>query len=397
MAGASEGSQLTLGLIGVLGLTELTLLRDWQTMGYRTTFVHVNEPSSRFARGIATNYLHIRNVGELADGAPGKIAKFLEATGTSGFTAMYEPTIVSTAIELKRIGGRCRAMASDPATFAALESKGAQVELARKAGLNVLATVVAAIRDLPGKIDGVVEYPLVLRPNRTTKTIPFKVVVCHSRDELGNVLRTCRDQTEEVIAQPFLRGPNLLVHACRHPESSGMEAQGFDVPLKYRGFSIGLVSGGIPSSVRDGLYRFCEMARVVGVFHFDMIKNPESGCVYFLEINPRIGASTPKAAVCGWRESERLARLFFGYADVAAQEKCFASCLISNKLHVLRALRAGLARKSGETDYPYPDLRSLVRVAFRFLLSGRDEGRAVSSPLDRLRWYAHRFRVKIAG
>lgn len=396
MVGAPEGFQFTLGLIGVLGLTELSLLRDWKAMGFNTTFVHVNEPSSRFARAIATHYLHIPNIGKLADGAARKIAEFLEATETAGFTAMYEPTIVSTAMELRRIGGRCKAMASGSATFGALESKGAQVELARKAGLDVLATVVAAIKDLPGKIEGIVEYPIVLRPNRTTKTIPFKVAVCHSCDELDDVLRTCLDQTEEVIAQPFLRGPNLLVHAFRSPDASDIDARGFDVPLKYRGFSIALSCEEIPPYLRVGLYRFCEMADVTGVFHFDMIRDLETGCVYFLEINPRIGASTPKVSVLGWKESEIIPRLFFRALNVPMCEKDIETRLICNKLHVLRALKSGLAGKSSATDYPYPDRVGLARVAFRFLLTGRDEGGAIRSGFDRLRWYAHRFKVKVS-
>lgn len=255
-----------------------------------------------------------------------------------------------------------------------LRSKALQIEIARKVGLPLLDSMaVESIRadDIPHA-----QFPLVLRPDDEARVSPlFKMVFIENENKLADFLRS-RDSIDcSVIGQRFINGPNLIVHGARGHDGRHRHLAGFIVRHKLDGVSLTIEPTPVPQAVEEGCRAFVEHMDYVGIYHFELLLDPDNGTCYFLEINGRLGGTTGKVFASGYDEPSHLVE---AYCDQMTGSSSVNSppvrqSVYTNKRSLCRAMLVALQGNGTIFDYPGAGSRWSLFALLAGFLRWRDE------------------------
>ena len=301
-------SSFLLGVLGPFGPAQLACLRSWRHAGYRTAFFQIGGrrvPSK--LRALADEYRFYPRTMPMED----VLRDVSEACTRLGVTAL---TTLAEALALKlheqhKAGGfaTTRLLLNSPEVYGILESKVRQVDLATQAGLPVMPTCVLDTRSERPDVSG----PLVLRPDVTRTVRPaFKVKLVDNAEQALSVARGMTSPEGHIVVQPFVAGPNLVIHAARAEDGSWDHHEAVYTEIKSGGLAVALRPYPLPQGVLEACRRFEQAIGLRGVFHYDFILDEQSGEAFFLEVNPRLGGTTGKVYAAGYDEPAMLAATY---------------------------------------------------------------------------------------
>jgi hypothetical protein len=363
-----------IALLGRLGTPQLACLRSWRRHGVPCVFLHAGDwPLPRTVQallGVPCVHLGAMDFDDAAWVA--RLASALADRGAGAVTCVSEPISEQLWRHRDALPAGLRIAAVAPAAVQRLASKARQHALARASGLETLPSWCFA----PGeRVEALPEhlFPMAVRPDVAREAVPaFKVDVVADAAALQRLVDRQRPGSSAVIAQPLVRGPNLLVHAWRDAEGLCQGTLGFAVAVKHRGLSVVMQPEPLPESVAAGCMRMAQALGLAGVFHFDFVVDAD-GIPRFLDLNPRFGGTTGKALAAGY--DEPLALLATLHPLRLPRQAFVAPQLATSggKHQALRALWGTLSGSSTEADYPHPQRGRTVAALLRYLLTGRDE------------------------
>lgn len=301
-------SSLLIGVLGPFGPAQLACLRSWRRAGYRTAFFQLGGRRVPSRLRVLADAYHfypatmpmaeiLRQVSE--ECARGKVA---------GLTTLSEA--LALKLHEQHRDGRfvtTELLLNSPEVYGTLESKVRQADLATRAGLPLMPTFVLDTRserlDAPG--------PLVLRPDVARTVRPaFKVRLVDNAEQALALARAMTAPEGKLVVQPFVAGPNLIIHAARARDGSWDHHEAFYTEIKSGGLAVALRPYPLPPGLLGACRRFEQAVGLRGVFHYDFILDEKSGEAYFLEVNPRLGGTTGKVYAAGYDEPAMLAAAY---------------------------------------------------------------------------------------
>ena len=363
-----------IALLGRLGTPQLACLRSWRRAGVPCVFLHAD--AAPLPRVVAW-LLGVRcvHLGPLRLDDPGfvqRLAAVLAEVGAQALTCVSEPISVALWACRDQLPAGLRIASVRPEQARLLESKVSQDRLARESGLDTLPShhfVPGQRVQLPPHA-----FPLVLRPDVARRVEPeFKVAVVHDLAACQVLVDGLAPTSSGVIAQPFVRGPNLLVHAWRSACGRQHGLLAFRAEAKHKGVTVVICPVELDPQIADGCRRMGQALGLTGVYHFDFIVDERSGRTCFLDLNPRLGGTTGKVLSAGYDEPLALVSTLLP-EGLPVPRFMATSLRAAGGLHqALSALVGSLQGTSTDADYPHPRRRRLGQLLARHLLTGRDE------------------------
>jgi hypothetical protein len=362
-----------IALLGRLGTPQLACLRSWRRHGVPCVFLHIGGwPLPRAVqRLLGVPCVHL---GPLQFDKPEwvmRLSRALLEAGAEAITCVSEPISEQLWAARGQLPAGLQIAAVAPGAVQQLASKDRQHRLARQSGLDTLPSWCFGPGQRVELPDSV--FPLAVRPDIAREALPaFKVAVVSDRAALQRRVDGLWPGSSRVIAQPLVRGPNLLVHGWRDATGECRGFIGFAVEVKHRGLTVVMRPQALSEAVTRGCAAMAEALGLEGVFHLEFVVDAE-GVPRFLDLNPRLGGTTGKALAAGYDEPLALvATLRPGLLPREAflQPRLGTS---GGKHQALRALWGTLSGSSTEADYPHPQRGRAVLALLRYLLTGRDE------------------------
>jgi hypothetical protein len=296
------------------------------------------------------------------------IQHYVRKIGAEAIVTMDELCLLWLARHRDAFEPQCTVMAPPAAVLERFLSKRNQVDVAREAGFNLLPTwLFESLNDVPQVPPE--EYPICLRPSYPNSTYPkLKAKVIRSSEELRSFLGSFSSITSPLIGQPFHPGPNLVVHGARSCEGI-LEMRGFLAYRKFGGLSLCVENTTMPAELAAGCRNFAELSGIVGAFHYDLLRSDRDGRTYFLEINIRMGGSTPKVMYLG-HDEHTLALKGFGLASPHVPEPLQTSVSVASKRMLLQSVWHRLTHRPLELDYPLNNgTAELARILREFAIT----------------------------
>ena len=290
------------GIVGPLGPAQLACLRSWRHAGLRTAFFQTGvRPLHGFLIHLADFYRFLPESVAIKE----SIAKVGEECTVHGIAAI---TSLSERVALKLWSHRqeggfpmTHLMLNEPGLYGVLESKLKQIGIAEQAGLPILPTITLAVVGDSAKLPA--DRLMVLRPDIARLVRPmFKAEVIGNRSEAETFLASRSLDEAWIIAQPFVAGPNLVVHAARAIDGSWDHREAYVTEIKFNGLAVSLKPCSLPAELLEACRRFEKATGLYGVFHYDFIVDENTGKAFFLEVNPRLGGTTAKVYATGYDE-----------------------------------------------------------------------------------------------
>jgi hypothetical protein len=360
-------------LLGRLGTPQLACLRSWRRHGVPCVFLHIGAwPLPLLVQrllGVPCVHLGPMRFDDAAWVA--RLSQALAAAGAQAVTCVSEPISEQLWAARAALPPGLKVASVGPDAVRRLASKDRQHRLAQDCGLPTLPSWCWAPGDTVELPDDA--FPLAVRPDVARDAVPpFKVEVVADRAALQRLVDRQWPGSSPVIAQPLVRGPNLLVHGWREASGRCAGNLGFAVDVKHRGLTVVMRPQALPDDVARGCERMAEALGLEGVFHLEFVVD-EQGGPRFLDLNPRLGGTTGKALSAGY--DEPLALVATLCPDVLPRPAFVARQLAPSggKHQALRALWGTLSGSSTEADYPHPQRGRAVAALLRYLLTGRDE------------------------
>ncbi len=359
IAGGTEDTRRVLNLVQLgFWAPSMAFLRRCQQAGIHTHLMPLSDENP--AGEVQARHLPSAALTSLGDSIPWGIEKspqaleqvlrFVRSVKAEAISSDDEATLLWLARHRAELEPDCRVMASPVAAIERLMQKSEQSALAKAAGFSVLPTWLVA----PGE-DGTLlpdaDFPVCLRPTRMNSVEPpFKAERIADRSELNAFLGQLA-WTSPLIAQPFCLGPNLVLHGVRRADGTMLAMSCFRTVCKHRGFALTIEPCELPEAVRQAAERFAALADLQGAFHFDLLQSADSGEVYFLEVNFRMGGTTAKVVRLGYDEP-MLALAAFGLAAPQKPPKLPQARRVTGKRMLTGRLLDSLLHPAGALDYP---------------------------------------------
>ncbi len=278
------------------------------------------------------------------------VLRFVQSVHADAISSDDEATLLWLASHRLSLEPDCRVMASPEASIQQLTRKSEQTALAARSGFAVLPTwLLHTQKDAETLPEA--SFPLCLRPTQINSVQPvFKAQRVDSPSHLHNFLDSLQ-WTSPLIAQTFCLGPNLVLHGVRGVDGRILALECFQTLRKHHGFALTIQRCTTPPSVHAAALRFAELANLHGPFHFDLLQSAESGEVYFLEVNYRMGGTTAKVARIGFDEP-MLALQAFDLCPPHSPPPLHHSKSATGKRMLLGSMLESLLRPAGALDYP---------------------------------------------
>jgi len=294
-----------IAMLGPMGPAQIACLSSWQRSGLRTHFLHTEQqPLPRALWRIADRYDHIGPLGGFDADCAARLGHLLEAAGSSHLSCLADQVTLNLWRYLPLLGAGTVLATAAAEVITAMESKTQQVELAKACGFDVLPT--RSFRSDDRESFSILPFPLVLRPDRASVDPSFKAEFVEDVGELGRFLGARGSDAPPVVAQPFVSGPNVVVHGARTGVGEMLPLQGYIGRLKNDGVTVMLEPWPLTEQLAQACRDFAQRARLVGVFHFDLLLDPRTDQVWFLEVNARLGGTTAKVYASGYDEPRAL-------------------------------------------------------------------------------------------
>jgi predicted ATP-grasp superfamily ATP-dependent carboligase len=250
-----------------------------------------------------------------------------------------------------------------------MESKILQIHIAQQCGFDVLpATLVSTANDAECTQ---LTYPVVVRPDRASIDSSFKAVFLAGSVDLKTFISSLDTRKPPVVAQSYVSGPTVVIHGFRACEAKVAPLIGFVVALKNDGVTVTLEPWELPPGITDACQRFVQAADLVGVFHFELLLDPATTKLWFLEVNVRLGGTTGKVLVAGYDEPAALLYAFGVIGEAPHSPRSYKR--VVSRLAALRCLEKVIRGKGSPVDYPFPDAKQVAFRALRSIVLYRDE------------------------
>ena len=299
------------------------------------------------------------------------ISTHAERLRASAVAAITDGELLWLGENRSRFPPPCQVLVQAPELLAKLLSKQYQMELAREAGLTVLPTYRLTQPDDANAIPAA-DWPLVLRPDRAGSVEPrFKVRLVDSLESLRTVIRECQRLEAPILAQPYVRLPNLVVHGARSTSGQVIASRCYDVPRKFEGLSLVIHPRAFPGRLEDLCHEFVTRANIQGCYHLEFLFSPSDSCAYFLEANVRLGGTTDKVVRTGFDEPALLLESF-GVIPKGTSHATATTRRVVNKRVVIKHIARAAAGHL--TAFDHPKANRLVHIAYscRDLLLAKD-------------------------
>ena len=290
-------------VIGPLGPAQLACLVSWKRLGLRTALLQTEGPRQPWCiHRIADLHAH-RPLQALKTPEGARwLAGWIVEQGITGLACVSDDLTIWLQENL-RLPAQSAFWMNTPGVIRALESKAEQARVARHSGFELLPTWLVGSAAEVAKIPDSA-FPLVLRPDGSRSVTPdFKVEIFRARQPLEAFVKARSRIVRPMVAQPFVRGPNLLVHGYRSADGVTERFVPFEVPRKHLGVAVELRSIAADPALQEACTRFSAWFGLKGVFHFDLLKDATTGRYYFLECNGRLGGTTGKVSAAGHDEA----------------------------------------------------------------------------------------------
>lgn len=358
-------------IVGPLGPAQLACLRSWRRIGYRTAFFHLGTRSVPTAfRGIADHYVFFSSSADLEDTLK-EIREQCIGMEIDGLCALAEQLALKLSALWCRSGyARTELYLNAPGVYACLESKLTQARLGAQVGLPVLPTVEIATN----AADALDFFrPWVLRPDVARLVRPmFKARLVSSQDELRQFLGTIPGMAPRLVAQPFVAGPNMVVHGVRAKNGAWDHHEAFITEVKAEGLAVSIRPYPLDPDLLSACQRIEELLDIRGVFHFDFVVDESTGAAYYLEVNPRLGGTTAKAYAAGYDEPGLLVSAFTEDSPPSALSHT-KRLPATSRIAALRCLLTGLSREASQLDFPIGSPKRQAFEALKAIAIYRDE------------------------
>lgn len=217
---------------------------------------------------------------------------------------------------------------------------------------------------LPGDDTGLL-YPIAIRPVDEGKA-DFKAALISNKEELEPYLNN------SVIAQPFIKGPNLVAHIVKSNEN--FEVEYFFVNHKFEGVTLSIerVSSKRWDCLNDNINIFLNQIDFNGVGHIEFIVDEKNiDQVYFLDFNGRLGGTTLKSYALGYNEIEKL--LLIHGIKVKTPKNAKIAKKVTNPLSLVKYFIQTIRGKSDLLDYPQKNMATNIKEGGKLLLLARSE------------------------
>lgn len=302
---------------------------------------------------------------------------FVQSVQAEAISSDDEATLLWLAIHRSSFEPSCRVMTSPESSINRLLKKSEQTALATQSGFSVLPTWLIETKS-DAEMPPETSFPLCLRPTRISSVSPaFKAQRVVTRSQMNTFLNGLQ-WTSPLIAQPFCLGPNLVLHGVRKADGHILALECFRTVRKHHGFALTIQRCPTPPSVHAAAIRFAELADLHGAFHFDLLQAAETGEVYFLEVNYRMGGTTAKVVRMGFDEP-MLALQAFDLCPPLPPKPLPHRKRATGKRMLVGSMLETLHRPPSELDYPQDSrLHRFLSSAFQFftvpdaLLSTKD-------------------------
>ncbi|MBF0417641.1 MAG: hypothetical protein HQL86_05260 [Magnetococcales bacterium] len=288
------------GVLGPLGPAQLTCLRSWRKRGMHPLFVHLTPDTGTPGwPGIPGHYLAIPRDSLLTPDGRARLIAFLSANRCDGLTCLGEAD--AHILRTLEMDLPCPLWLPSAASLDFLDAKSRQAEWARACGFQVLPTWHAdktLLPEIPAEA-----YPIIARPDGAHSVDPmFKIRMLPSQEALTRWLDTFRTLHRPVLLQPFLDGPNLVIHAATDARGEPLVLTAFLVRRKFEGVTLTIEPAPLDPSLRTACAAFCRGIGLHGCLHFELLIDPRNATPWFLEVNGRLGGTTGKVYALGFDE-----------------------------------------------------------------------------------------------
>jgi predicted ATP-grasp superfamily ATP-dependent carboligase len=301
-----------------------------------------------------------------------EIRSYLRSVNARALLAIDDKHIAWLAEHRDLFEPECVLLTTSAASLARLMDKRIQIEAARAAGLDVLPTWhLHSLADISVIPPG--SYPVCVRPSCPDSVQPsFKAEVLQDAAALEQFLRQRTSIRAHLIAQPFVLGPNLVVHGVRSPRGDSFVLKAFLAYRKHEGFTLALKPAVLPKEIEASCRSFTQSVGLTGSFHFELLQSCMDGRAYFLEVNARLGGTTDKVMRLGFDEPALLLEAF-GVLKVVTmgRRKPGAGNVIGKRL-MIHNLLAALSGKTPAIDYPRTSRPRQVLYSLWALVFARD-------------------------
>ena len=265
-----------------------------------------------------------------------------------------------------------KVLAASQGCLKRLQSKQDQIELARRSGFEILPTWLLRssvdCMNIPQKY-----FPICLRPAVPSLVEPsFKAQIHYSQKGLVAALEGFTRIDGPVVAQPFLKLPDLKVHGARSEAGEVLAMRPFFVERKFEGVSLTLRRAIFPPGLEDCCRRFANLAGIVGGFHFDLLFDSNQDRAYYLEVNVRMGGITDKAKAFGYDQPAMIMDCFGLGRGTWKPLNPTTRTRVVTKRSVLKHMIVVLAGHHSELDYPQVSRSKHLLLSVRDLLIARD-------------------------
>lgn len=370
------------GIVGPLGPAQLACLRSWRRGGNRSVFFHIGmRPVPTAFRRIADHYRFFSSSADL-NRTLQEIHSDCTRLKVDGITALAEQLALKLyALWSSAEHDQTELYLNAPAIYECLESKLAQAELASQAGLPVLPTI-EITADSAAALD--FSHPWVLRPDVARQVRPmFKARLINSREELHSFLGTMSGMGSSLVAQPFVAGPNVVIHGARAKDGRWDHHEAFITEIKSEGLAVSIRPHPLDTNLLSSCQRLERLLDIRGVFHFDFIVDQYSGDIFYLEVNPRLGGTTAKVYAAGYDEPSLLVSAF--------TEKSLPEMLLHTKrspatsrIAAVRCTLAGLSHQPSQLDFPAGSGKRQAAKALKAIVAYRDDVFSLSDMVGNL-------------
>lgn len=374
-----------IAMLGPVGPAQLACFRSWRKCGVATQFLDTEvRPLPKWAQGIVDRYEHIGPVPGLDAAAMDCVSLAMQRSGARAICCVSEQMAMRLWHQSDRLPAGSMVLGNPEQTLARLESKLEQVELGRLAGFDVLPSFAVSSLNIESVIDRLV-FPLALRPDRASLDGSFKAEYVENQAELRGFLATRGPQAPGVVAQRFITGPSLVIHGSRDLQGRPGVLHGYIGRLKQGGVTVTLEPFELPQQIQSACDKFAQLLDLHGVFHFDLMLEPQTGQMWFLEVNARFGGTTAKAYASGYDEPRAMLEAFELISlDSSANTSTKMGKAAVNRMAALKAFLSGLRGQGSRVDFPYPSRLQVIFRSLRAAIFYADEVLTLSSPTSML-------------
>jgi len=347
----SECCQVRPVIMGKFGPPTLTCVRSWGQRGFEVGMICIQEKNELRLYSRYLRFFTILPAEKLytEDGIR-KINAFLLEFEATGLVCISEK--IACWINDHRQGFPTGVAIWLPTNncIRRLVSKKEQIHVAQRVGFNVLPTYLID-KDLRS-VQGIPlhSFPLCLRPSEPTKIKPsFKVLYFSCQRKLIEWVKRIDLIERPIVAQPFISGPNMVVHGARTLSGDTIGLQAFLAERKLEGLTLTIKPTNLSKDLSTKCIEFTNQFKVTGNYHFDFLIDEVTRTVYFLELNSRFGGTTAKVYACGYDEPSLALQ---AYGIVNGKRQNMRNVTASSRQALLKYLYFTLRGNLTPLDYP---------------------------------------------